>query len=159
MMTRSALSARSTRPVPPCVVTGQAGLTVMEVVAAAAILTIAVVALLSSITAGFTSVDLGRLQSNAVFLAEQRLEEVRGFAVSTAANQGFVNVTSASFPAEGYGAIANNPAFRRTVTVTDNPAGVANTKRVDVVVFFRPQTTTGLTGETAVTVSTLITPR
>lgn len=150
---------RSTRRRAARALTDQAGVTLMEIIAAAAILTIAVFALMSSITAGFTSVDLGRLQSNAVFLAEQRLEEVRGFSVSTLTTQGFTNVTTANFQAEAYGAIPNNPLFRRTVTVADNPGGVANTKRVDVAVFFRPQTTIGLTGETSVTVATLITLR
>jgi Tfp pilus assembly protein PilV len=137
----------------------QAGVTLMEIIAASAILTIAVAALMSSITAGFTSIDQGRLQSTAVFLAEQRLEEIRAFAVSKTAGQGFASVTTGSFPAEAYGAIPNNPGHRRTVAVTDNPGGVANTKRVDVSVFYRPQTTAGLTGETSVAVSTLLTLR
>ena len=128
----------------------------MEIIAASAILTIAMVALMSSITAGFTNIDLGRLQSNAAFLAEQRLEEIRAFAVSTTTGQGFAAVTTGSFPAEAYGTIANHPLHRRVVAVTDSPGGVANTKRVDVSVFYRPQTTNGFTGETSVNVSTLI---
>jgi prepilin-type N-terminal cleavage/methylation domain-containing protein len=137
----------------------QSGVTLIEIIAASAILTIAVVALLSSITAGFTSIDQGRLQSAAVFLAEQRLEEIRAFAVSTITGQGFANVTTGNFPAEAYGTIASNPLYRRVVAVSDNPGGVANTKRVDVSVFYRPQTTIGLNGETSVNVSTLITLR
>ena len=131
----------------------------MEIIAASAILTVAVVALMSSITTGFTNIDLGRLQSTASFLAEQRLEEIRSFAVSKTAGQGFASVTSGAFPAEAYGAITNNPGYRRTVAVTDNPGGVANTKRVDVSVFYRPQTSAGMSGETSVNVSTLITSR
>jgi Tfp pilus assembly protein PilV len=134
----------------------QAGLTLTEIVAAAAILTIAVFALLSAVISGFTDVDRGRQQSTAVFLAEQRMEEVRSFAMSLAAGQGFANLSSAAFPAQAYGSITGFGQYRRTVTVTDSPGGVANTKQVDVNVFYRPQTDRGMQGESSVLVSTLI---
>lgn len=137
----------------------QAGFSLAEVIAAAAVLSIAVVALLSTMTAGFASVDLGRLQSTAVFLAEQKLEDARSFAMSAAAGQGFANLTDASFPAEPYGSIANAPFYRRTVAITNQPDGVANTKLVEVTVFYKPQNTTGFSGETAVVVSTLVAQR
>jgi hypothetical protein len=126
------------------------------VIAAAAILTIAVFALLSSVVSGFTDVDRGRQQSTAAFLAEQRMEEARSFAMSTAPGQGFASLTNGTFAAQGYGSIANFGQYRRTVTVTDNPGGVANTKLIDVTVFYRPQTDRGMQGESSVLISTIV---
>jgi len=137
----------------------EAGFSLIEVIAAAAILTISVAALLSSVTVGYTSVDLGRQQTTAVFLAEQRLQEARAFAQGTGPGQGFPNLVTGSFPNEAYGAIANAPLHRRTVVVTNNPGGVANTKLVQVNVFYRPPTSSGTMEETAVNVSTLVTQR
>jgi Tfp pilus assembly protein PilV len=135
------------------------GLTLIEVVISAAVLTIAVVSVLTSVTAGYTGVDFGRQQSTAVFLAEQKLEEIRGYSLSTATGQGYTNVNTASFPAEAYGSIASHPLFRRTVAVTDSPGGTANTKLVTVTVFFRPQNTIGSASETSVILNTLVTAR
>ena len=134
----------------------QRGLTLAEVIAAAAILTIAVFALLSAVVSGFTDVDRGRQQSTAIFLAEQRMEEVRSFAMSTAPGQGFANLTGAAYAAQAYGSIANFGQYRRTVTVTDNPGGVANTKLIDINVFYRPQTERGQAGESNVLVTTVV---
>jgi Tfp pilus assembly protein PilV len=141
------------------VLADEAGFSLAEIIAAAAILTIAVVALFSSITAGFASVDVGRQQSAAVFLAEQRLEDARAFAISTAAGQGLASLTSATFPEEGYGTIASAPGFRRTITVTDQPAGIAATKLIEVTVFYRTQTESGWSAETSVGVATLVAQR
>lgn len=137
----------------------EAGFSLAEVIAAAAVMSIAVVGLLSTMTLGFAGMDLGRLQSTAVLLAEQRLEEARAFAASGNAAQGYSNLTTASFPAEAYGTIASAPHHRRAVTVTDQPGGLANTKLVEVAVFYRPQTERGLTGESSVLVSTLVARR
>jgi hypothetical protein len=68
-------------------------------------------------------------------------------------------VTTANFPAEAYSTIAGYPDYRRTVTITDNPAGVANTKQIEIFVFYRPVTTTGVGAETSVSVSTLLVNR
>lgn len=136
---------------------GDDGFSLIEVIVAAAILTISVVALLTSVTAGFSAIDLGRQQSTAVFLAEQRLEQARAFNDGTAAGQGFANLTSATYPAENYGGIPNYPQYRRTVTVTNSPGGVVDTKLIVVSVFYRPQTeSTGMPGESSVVVSTLV---
>jgi Tfp pilus assembly protein PilV len=141
------------------VLADEAGFSLAEIIAAAAILTIAVVALFSSMTAGFASVDVGRQQSAGVFLAEQRLEDARAFAVSTAAGQGLASLTSATFPEEGYGTIASAPGFRRIVAVTNEPGGIVGTKLVEVTVFYRTQTESGWGGETSVGVATLVAQR
>jgi type II secretory pathway pseudopilin PulG len=137
----------------------QDGFALVEVVVSAAMLSIAIFALLSSISLGFAGIDVGRKQSTAVFLAEQRLEEARAFALGTAAGQGWANLVTNSFPAEAYGAIANYPWYRRTFTVTDNPGGNVDTKLVEARVFYRPQTESGMSAETSVVISTLISRR
>lgn len=137
----------------------EAGFSLAEVIAAAAVMSIAVVGLLSTMTLGFAGMDLGRLQSTAVLLAEQRLEEARAFAASGNAAQGYANLTTATFPAEAYGSIANAPLHRRAATVIDQPGGLANTKVIEVTVFYRPQTERGLSGESSVMVSTLVARR
>ena len=136
------------------------GFTLAETLAAVGVLGIGLVALLSSMSWGFATVDTSRRSTTALFLAEQRMEQVRAFAVSTAAGQGWALLTPAAFPAEGYGGIAGYPDYRRTVTVTTNPGGGApNTKLVEVRVFYRPVTSAGLGPESSVVVSTLLVAR
>jgi hypothetical protein len=104
---------------------------------------------------GATRVEGARRATTAHFLAEQRIEQAKAFAVSTAANRGWDLLATASFPAEGYNTIPNYPDYRRTVTVTNfvNPTY----KLVVVQVFYRPVARTG--AETAVTVSTQVADR
>jgi prepilin-type N-terminal cleavage/methylation domain-containing protein len=135
------------------------GFTLAETLAAVGVLGIGLVALLSSMSWGFATVDSSRRSTTALFLAEQRMEQVKAFAVSTAAGQGWALVTSAAFPAEAYGAIPGYPDYRRTVTVTNNPGGAANTKLVEVHVFYRPVTSFGRGAETSAVVSTLLVAR
>jgi Tfp pilus assembly protein PilV len=138
----------------------QAGLTLAEILVSAAILTIGATALLGALTLGVGGVEASRQSSTAVFLAEQRLEEARSFAFSTAAGRGFTNLTAAAFPAEGYNAIAGYGGFRRMVAVTDNPGGTADTKLVQVTVFYRPMSSAGgRDAETSSTVSTILASR
>jgi prepilin-type N-terminal cleavage/methylation domain-containing protein len=136
------------------------GFTLAETLVAIAILGVGLVALLSSMSWGFATVDASRRSTTALFLAEQRMEQVKAFAVSTAPGQGWAQVSSAVFPSEGYGTIAGYRDYRRTVTVTANPGGAApNTKLVEVRVFYRPLTSTGLGPETSAVVSTLLVAR
>ncbi len=137
----------------------EAGFTVAEVLVAAFLLAVALVALLASMTTAVTTVDAGRRSTTALFLAEQRMEDVRAFALSKAAGQGWANLSTASFPAEGYGAIASHPDYRRTVTVTDTPGGVADTKLVEVRVFYRQVTDAGTGPESSVVVTTTLANR
>src|SRR5262249_29309318 len=134
----------------------QSGFTVAEVVAAIAILGIGLVALLTAMTAGVADVDAARRSTTALFLAEQRMEQVKAFALSPTVNKGFANVTVGNFPAEAYGSIASYTDSRRSVTITDSPGGAANTKQVEVFVFYRPATSSGLGAETSAVVSTLL---
>jgi prepilin-type N-terminal cleavage/methylation domain-containing protein len=133
----------------------QGGFTIIETLIAVGILSVGLVGALAAMGQGATSVDGARRATTALFLAEQRIEQVKAFAVSTAMNQGWDLLTNASFPAEGYNVIAGYPDYRRTVAVNNfaNPTY----KLVVVQVFYRPVASTG--AETAVTVSTQVADR
>jgi prepilin-type N-terminal cleavage/methylation domain-containing protein len=111
----------------------QAGFTLVELLVACAIIGIGLVAAFAGFTTGIEGLEIGRLQSTAAFLAEQRIEQIKAMATVN-----WTNVTPTTFPNEAYGSIPNAPRYRRTVTITDNPGGLTGTKRVDVAVFFRP---------------------
>jgi Tfp pilus assembly protein PilV len=134
----------------------EAGFTLAEIAVAGAILAVALVALLAATTTGFTGISSARQSSTAVFLAEQRLEQARAFALSTASGQGFANLNTTNFPSQSYGAIAGYGNFRRDVAVTDSPGGVANTRLVRVTVFYRSASADGLAPESSIQLSTLI---
>jgi Tfp pilus assembly protein PilV len=142
---------RCTRP--------DAGFTVAEILVAMSVLTVALTGLLTAMTFGIAEVDAARLSTAALFLAEQRLEHVRSFAASANAGQGWANTVNGSFAAEAYGSIAGYPSHRRAVNIVDNPGGAANTKQVEVTVFYRPVTSTGQGPETAMALSTLLVNR
>lgn len=131
---------------------GSDGFTVLEIMVAAAVIAVALVALLSAMTYSTAGVEAGRQQSTAVFLAEQRLEQIRGTK--------YADVVSAV--SKGYGALGdfpNAPRFRGTVTITNDPGGTAKTKLVEVSVFYRPVTAMGVLAEREMRVSTLVADR
>jgi Tfp pilus assembly protein PilV len=136
---------------------GEQGFTLAEVLMATAMLIVGVAVVLSALMYGVAGVEGSRGQSTAVFLAEQKLEEVRAYAVSTASNQGFANLNSSSFPAES--SITGYPNFRRTVTITANAGGNADLQLVAVTVFYKPIKSTGLSAETSITVNSLVSRR
>jgi prepilin-type N-terminal cleavage/methylation domain-containing protein len=139
--------------------TDPAGFTLVEVLITITILSLGIVAVISSVSVGVKGVDRGRKSTTALFLSEQRMEQIKAFAVSKDPLQGWGNVAAAAFPAEAYGAIAGYPEYRRTVTITNNPAGTANTKQVEVWVYYRP-ITSGVNGlENGVTTATLLVSR
>lgn len=137
----------------------QGGFSLAEALAATALLALGLATLLGTVTWGVAGVDRARRHTTAVYLAEQRLEQIKAFALSRAAGQGWGNVTSANFPAESYGSITGYTDYRRTVTVTDNPGGVAFTKQVEVSVFYRPASDRGIGPESSVLASTLMVSR
>jgi len=133
----------------------QHGVTLAEILVATALLAIGMVAVLSAMSIGLGGVESSRRVSTALFLAEQRLEQVRAFAVSTSAGQGFANLSSVGFPAEGYNTIAGYTGFRRVVSFTPNAGGNPNLTTVTVQVFYRAPTAVG-TGETGTAVQTVV---
>ena len=141
------------------IVKGRAGFTLLEVLIAIVFVSVGIVAVLSSLSVGVSGIDRGRRTTTALFLSEQRMEEVKAFALSQNPLQGWTNVVAASFPVEGYGAIAGYPDYRRTVTITNNPGGAANTKQVEVWVFYRPIAPTMNGNENSITTATLLVSR
>ncbi len=116
-------------------------------------------------TSGIQAVETGRQQSTAVFLAQQRIDQIKAAALK-ATEPPLANVTAANFPSEAYGSITGADKYRRTVTLTSytGPAGGLPTGlqgiRVDVDVFYRQITTQGvLTAERSVRLSTFFTSR
>jgi Tfp pilus assembly protein PilV len=135
------------------------GASLAEVLVSSALLVVTVAAVFSSLAYGVNGVESSREASTAVFLAEQRLEQVRAFAVSTASSQGFGNLTTTAFPAEGYGSLTGYASFRRTVTLTPSAGGNPDLILVQVTVAYKPSSTRGFGAETTSTLTTLVSRR
>ena len=120
---------------------GERGFSLGEVLVATFVLAIGLVGIATGFQYATSGVELGRGETTAAFLAEQRLEWLKALALT--------NWTSASLKAgtttEDYGAIADASPYRRVTTITDNPGGAcaANCKLVQVTVFYRPVTARG----------------
>ena len=145
----------------------QAGLTLVEILVAVALITIGLVAVMQWFPLSTQGMDTGRKQSTAVFLGEQKLEQIKAWALSTGAGQGFATVSPGGtcFKA-GNPCAADNPNFNgvnpipgyaeysRTVIIT-NPT--ATTTLVRVQVGYRRTTDVGtFTAANQVELSTLI---
>src|SRR4029077_4141752 len=140
-------------------VKSQTGFTLIDVLITIVFVSIGIVAVLSSLSIGVSGVDRGRRTTTALFLSEQRMEEIKAFSLSNNPLQGWINLVPASFPAEAYGTIAGYPDYRRTVTITNDPGGAALTKQVEVWVFYRPISPTVDGGENSITTATLLVSR
>lgn len=125
------------------------GLTVVEVIVSLFIISAALVALAWVMPLSTTNIQQSNLKSTAVFLGQQRLEQVKN--AQWTAIPAVDNLTAANYPDEGYNAIAGYPLYRRTVTITGcegptNPCGLptadhadnVNLRQVTVSVLFRP---------------------
>jgi prepilin-type N-terminal cleavage/methylation domain-containing protein len=142
------------------------GFTVAELLAAVFIIAVGLVAVGAGFATAIQGVETSRQQTQATFLAEQRMEQVRAVALgdSLVACMGFANITTACLGAQAYGTIASAPDYRSTVTITDCPAvacvpvGTVSRKLVEVEVFYRPIVAWGVlqTAERSVRLSTLI---
>jgi len=133
------------------------GMTLVEILVAAFVITIGLVAVATGMQLATAGVAAGQQQTTASFLAEQRLEDIKSFAASLDGAQGWANVTSTSFPAtEAYGAITNYTTYRRTTTIT---TPTATTKRVTVSVFWVPVGVAAQNAERSVTFSVLLASR
>ena len=137
----------------------------VEILIACAIIGVGLVAASYGFTMGIQGVETGRQQSTAIFLAQQRMDQVKAAAL-IATEPPLANVTAAAFPAEAYGAFTTAPRFRRTVTLTSfvGPAGGLPTGlqgiRVDVDVFYQQITARGvLATERSVRLSNFLTSR
>jgi Tfp pilus assembly protein PilV len=130
-------------------ITAQSGLALLEILFALGLIGVSLLALAGAFPAGMGGVAVGKQQTTAVFLAEQRLEQIRGTA--------FASITAANFPSEAYGAATLPAGYRRTVVLTNNPGTMTNAVRADVSVFYRPILAFGvLAAERQVTTSSVV---
>jgi Tfp pilus assembly protein PilV len=151
----------------------ESGLMLVEILIAAALITIGLVAVMQAFPVGVQGVDIGRRQSTAVFLAEQKLDQIKAWALSTQTAplvaQGF-NTILPGLPnntcgnpgapgnpclPDGFATIAGYPDYSRTVTVTCTGAcATATTATVQVRVTYR-----NTTGQDQVTLATMLSDR
>lgn len=145
----------------------QAGMTLVEVLVATVIIGIGLMALLAAVPVGIGGMETGRQQSTAIYLAQDKMERIKSWSLSTSANpvqQGFGTILPAGtcFAAGGacatdnYGTIALYPGYRRVVTVLADPGSPATRTRVTVQVFYTPRGDNVQTAERQVTVSTVL---
>src|SRR5262249_54232663 len=139
---------------------GQRGFTLAEVLVATAFIAVAFGAVGLGFMQGTSSVEIGRQQTTAVYLAEQRLEQVKAWSLSSDPNRGFSTLATgaACCQNDAYNTVPSYGNYRRTVTVT---ALGANNKVLQVSVFyFAVNSTGGNAGrERRVDVSTVVTSR
>lgn len=142
----------------------ESGFTLVEILMAVAILMLGLVAVMQWFPLGTAGVETGRRQSTGVFLAEQKIEQIKAWSLSSGANQGFATViaggpcfTAPGGPCnnDGFNTIPGYPEYNRTVTIANGPT--ATTRLVRVQVQYRRVTDRGtLTGGQQVDIATLI---
>lgn len=143
------------------------GFTLIEVLVALAILTIAllgvgaVIGAQSGGTARGISFGLGAVRragvlSTAAFLAQDRLEQVKRLRYTLSNDPFGIGPIPTGFADEEFGAIAGYPNYRRLVRFGAGPA--PNIKLITVTVFFSAPGENGL-HEESIAVSTLIAAR
>ena len=147
-------------------------MTLAEVLVAIVIIAIGLMALLAAVPAGIGSMQTGRQESTAIYLAQDKMERIKSWSLSASANpaqQGFGTILPAGtcFAAgqgacatEDYGTIAGYPGYRRVVTVLADPGTPAppnhTRTRVTVQVFYTPIGDNVQTAERGVSVSTVL---
>lgn len=159
---------------------GARGFTLAEVLVATAVLTIGLVAIATGFQYATSGVATGRGETTAVFLAEQRIEQLKAQAMSNFTAAALNAGTTTEFclsgnigagPTNCQGAAPSGPTYVRVTTITDVAAGGAGApcpaapfalscKQVQVTVTYRPVTSAGdLSQQRAVTVLTMLAPR
>lgn len=145
----------------------ESGFSLPEVLVAMALLTVGIVGvgaaltvqtsgISSGATTGLAAVTRANSVAVAAMLAQERIEQMKAvpYSFTGPADQ----LVPANFPDEPYGAIPDNPGFRRSVTIQDNTPR-PDAKTVTVRVFFRPPLETGLASEESVQIATIIARR
>jgi len=79
-------------------------MTLTEVLIAIFIIAIGLVAVATGMQLATVSINVGQQETTATFLAEEKLEDVKAFALSSLGTQGFANVVESFF----VGAIAHD---------------------------------------------------
>jgi prepilin-type N-terminal cleavage/methylation domain-containing protein len=118
------------------------GFTLVEILVAALILSVGIVGVASGLHYAMGGVEVGRGETAALFLAEQRLELLKSAALEDWSSA----LLQAGTAVEAYGTIVNAGHYRRETVVADHagrdcatgaPATLA-CKRVRVTVSYRP---------------------
>ena len=136
----------------------EGGFTLAEVLVATFIIAIGLSAVATGFQYATSGVATGKGETTAVFLTEQRLEQLKALALTDWTNAAL----NAGTTTEAYGTIANAAAYRRVTTITNSPGGTctANCKQVQVSVFYKPVTGRGqLDQERRVDVITMLVSR
>jgi prepilin-type N-terminal cleavage/methylation domain-containing protein len=140
-------------------ITSERGFTLVEVLVAALIIGVGLVAVAAGFQVATGGVEIGRQQTMATFLAEQRLEQVRAQALTNFTAAG----VASGLTQEPYGSLPNAPNYRRDTTIADfdpDADGVVDLKQVRVTVWYWPVATTGgVSAERQLTANMLVTRR
>lgn len=134
------------------------GFTLGEVLVALFVLAVGLVGIVTGFQYASHGVEVGKGETAAAFLAEQRLEWLKALALTNWAGAGLAAGTTT----ESYGSIADAALYRRVTTIIDSPGGAcaANCKLVRVSVFYRPVSAQGqLDQERRVDVVTMLVTR
>jgi hypothetical protein len=87
-----------------------------------------------------SGIETGRGETTAVFLAEQRLEQLKAVALAEWPSP----TLNAGTTAEGSGALPDGSSYRRVTTIIDGPGSTCTScKVVQVTIFYRPVTDRG----------------
>jgi prepilin-type N-terminal cleavage/methylation domain-containing protein len=127
---------------------GHDGFTLAELLATMAIIAIALVGMAAALQQGLSGIDTGRGESVAVFLVEQKLEELRALALVDWTNSALQPGTMTEYCEPSSIICSPTPtaaSLRRTTTIVagDGAPCTVHCRRVTVAVFYRPITPMG----------------
>jgi prepilin-type N-terminal cleavage/methylation domain-containing protein len=149
---------------------GARGFTLAEVLVATAILTIGLVAIATGFQYATSGVATGRGETTSVFLAEQRIEQLKALAMtnftSATLNAGTTTEYCQPTGTTNCQGTPTTGSYTRVTTITDVVAGTGcpatplSCKQVRVQVSYRPVTSSGdLSMQRSVDVFTVLAPR
>lgn len=121
----------------------QAGFTLVEMLAATAIVAIGLVAVAVAFQYAISGIEAGRGETMATFLVEAKLEELKSHALVDWGHAALKAGTSMEYCQPGHTGCTTTPthaAYRRATAVTDSPGGTCteSCKVVRVTVYYRP---------------------
>ena len=140
------------------------GFSLVEILVATSVLAIGFVAVATGFQYATVSVETGRGETAATFLAEQRLESLRSLALADWTSP----LLAAGVTREAYGSIPNAPGYRRDTAIdnyggddcTDAASTAVTCKRVRVTVHYRSVAGAGgIQGERRVDLLTVLVVR